>query len=187
MRSTPRARAWAAAMATLLRRQKPIARAGRAWWPGGRKRATPFDTGPSIIASTIATSDPAARPRRSLPTRRCQGPGSRSLRAASREPRRSAGRERERALRPWRAGIRPDRSACPPPLGERPHRVPRSTFLGAPGDVRPENGDRTPGRRRRARAARFLQADEARPAEGGDPRAISHVHFAALSARMVAF
>ena len=35
-RSTPRARAWAAASAALASRQKPIPRSASAWWPGGR-------------------------------------------------------------------------------------------------------------------------------------------------------
>ena len=36
-RSSPsESSAWRAATATLLNRQKPIARVGSAWWPGGR-------------------------------------------------------------------------------------------------------------------------------------------------------
>jgi hypothetical protein len=31
--------AYAAAMATLLKRQKPMPRSGSAWWPGGRTKA----------------------------------------------------------------------------------------------------------------------------------------------------
>src|SRR5437868_1957039 len=48
-------------MATLLSRQNPMARSGRAWWPGGRSaRNAPSPSAP-VSASTAARPAPAAR------------------------------------------------------------------------------------------------------------------------------
>ena len=49
-----------AATATLLNRQKPIARAGSAWWPGGRSPQNPNGASPATSASTSAHAPPAA-------------------------------------------------------------------------------------------------------------------------------
>ncbi len=61
-RSAPCAeRACAAASATLLKKQKPIARATPAWWPGGRSADTPHGSPSRSSASTSATAPPAER------------------------------------------------------------------------------------------------------------------------------
>ena len=54
-------RAAAAAIATLLYKQNPIAWCGSAWWPGGRISASPLEHFPLITAETSSTSEPAAR------------------------------------------------------------------------------------------------------------------------------
>ena len=60
-RSSPCASsAWRAATAMLLNRQKPIARAGSAWWPGGRWALKPIGAAPSSSRSTSSTAPPAA-------------------------------------------------------------------------------------------------------------------------------
>ena len=53
--------AWRAATAALPKKQKPIAREGSAWWPGGRSAEKPVAASPVISASTSATPPPAAR------------------------------------------------------------------------------------------------------------------------------
>ena len=61
-RSAPcSARACAAATATLLKKQNPIARAASAWCPGGRSADTPHGSPSRSKASTIATAPPAER------------------------------------------------------------------------------------------------------------------------------
>ena len=61
-RSTPcAARACAAATATLSKKQKPIACAASAWWPGGRSAEKPHGSPPPSSASTSATAPPAPR------------------------------------------------------------------------------------------------------------------------------
>ncbi len=61
-RSRPRtSSAWRAAIATLLKKQKPIAWSRVAWWPGGRTAQNAFATAPSSTASVAATAAPAAR------------------------------------------------------------------------------------------------------------------------------
>ena len=61
-RSRPRtSSACRAATATLLKKQKPIACARVAWWPGGRTAQNAFSTSPSMTASVAATAAPAAR------------------------------------------------------------------------------------------------------------------------------
>ena len=52
--------AWAAATATLLNRQKPIARELSAWWPGGRRPQKATRSPSDSIASTAPTAPPAA-------------------------------------------------------------------------------------------------------------------------------
>jgi hypothetical protein len=47
--------------ATLSKRQKPIARAGSAWWPGGRPAAKPTLASPASSARAIAQAAPAER------------------------------------------------------------------------------------------------------------------------------
>ncbi len=61
-RSAPWTR-WAtrAAIAALLKKQKPIAWARSAWWPGGRMAAKAFVTLPVITSSTAWTAAPALR------------------------------------------------------------------------------------------------------------------------------
>ena len=54
-------RARRAATAALPKKQNPIARAGSAWWPGGRSAETPACAVPPSSASTSATAPPAAR------------------------------------------------------------------------------------------------------------------------------
>ena len=53
--------ACSAATAALANRQKPIARSGSAWWPGGRSPQKPVGAVPSSSASTRAQAAPAAR------------------------------------------------------------------------------------------------------------------------------
>ena len=61
-RSTPCADcACRAATAALPKKQKPIARAGSAWCPGGRMAEKPVAASPESSASTSATAPPAAR------------------------------------------------------------------------------------------------------------------------------
>ncbi len=54
---------WArrAATATLPKKQKPIACAGSAWWPGGRSADTPARAPSPSSASASAHAPPAAR------------------------------------------------------------------------------------------------------------------------------
>ena len=59
-RSAPRpSSARRAAIATLLNRQKPIARAASAWWPGGRSPQKVTSASPDSSASTARTAPPA--------------------------------------------------------------------------------------------------------------------------------
>ena len=61
-RSQPSAcRACAAATAALLKTQNPIARAGSAWWPGGRPQLNAATPASPATASTAAIAPPAAR------------------------------------------------------------------------------------------------------------------------------
>ena len=84
---SPRSRSAAAVTATLLSRQKPIARSATAWWPGRPHRA---ERGVAVAAlERVDRLEPAAgREQRGLPrrrpTRRCRRRGGR------RPPRRSA-------------------------------------------------------------------------------------------------
>ncbi len=48
-------------MATLLKKQKPMARSRQAWWPGGRTAQNAFSSSPAITASVAASTAPAAR------------------------------------------------------------------------------------------------------------------------------
>src|SRR5690242_6017291 len=50
----------AAATATLLNRQKPMAWVGVAWWPGGRTRHSAFRARLAVTASVASTNAPAA-------------------------------------------------------------------------------------------------------------------------------
>jgi hypothetical protein len=50
-----------AAMATLLKKQKPMACSRQAWWPGGRTAQKAFSSSPAITASVAAMAAPAAR------------------------------------------------------------------------------------------------------------------------------
>ena len=50
-----------APIATLLKMQKPIARDGVAWCPGGRTAQNALRASPLITASVAATTAPAAR------------------------------------------------------------------------------------------------------------------------------
>jgi hypothetical protein len=60
-RSAPSASsACRAATATLLNRQKPIARAGSAWWPGGRSPQNANGASRAASAPAIAQAPPAA-------------------------------------------------------------------------------------------------------------------------------
>lgn len=49
-----------AAIATLLKKQKPSNRDSIAWWPGGRQTAIPFCTSPKRILSTNSMAQPTA-------------------------------------------------------------------------------------------------------------------------------
>eukprot|EP00965_Chrysotila_dentata_P056270 1866745-Pleurochrysis_carterae.AAC.3 len=61
-RLAPRAdRACAAATATELNTQKPIAACASAWWPGGRTTASPLRMSPRITDSVNSSSEPHAR------------------------------------------------------------------------------------------------------------------------------
>ena len=53
--------AWRAAIATLLKKQKPIALSRQAWWPGGRTAQKALSSSPAITASVAAMAAPAAR------------------------------------------------------------------------------------------------------------------------------
>src|SRR3569832_989270 len=68
-RCAPSRRAAWAATAALLIRQKPIAAAGAAWWPGGRTSANALQARPVQTSSTATTAAPAAR------AAACQLPG----------------------------------------------------------------------------------------------------------------
>src|SRR5216683_2813646 len=48
-------------MATLLKRQKPMARSCSAWWPGGRTAQKALSASPPTTASTAAQTAPTAR------------------------------------------------------------------------------------------------------------------------------
>ena len=52
--------AWRAAMAIVLKRQKPIASCISAWCPGGRTTAIPLRTVPLTTLSVSSSTDPAA-------------------------------------------------------------------------------------------------------------------------------
>ncbi len=54
------ARACAAPTATLLKRQKPMARLRSAWWPGGRTAQNAVAHSPRMTRSTAITTAPAA-------------------------------------------------------------------------------------------------------------------------------
>ena len=61
MRSTPSSACSArAAIATLLNRQKPIARPASAWWPGGRTAARPERRRPLATCRARSIAPPAA-------------------------------------------------------------------------------------------------------------------------------
>ena len=60
-RAIPSAWAARAATATEEKRQKPMARSGSAWWPGGRTAQKALSASPAITASTAARTAPAAR------------------------------------------------------------------------------------------------------------------------------
>jgi hypothetical protein len=49
-----------AAITALLKRQKPMAWAGSAWWPGGRMAQKAFFAAPAITLSTPWQAPPAA-------------------------------------------------------------------------------------------------------------------------------
>ena len=53
-------RARAAAIATVLNTQKPIAWCASAWWPGGRTSAIPLRAAPRTTASVSSSTAPAA-------------------------------------------------------------------------------------------------------------------------------
>ena len=55
-----RSSACAAPTATLLHRQKPLAWAGVAWWPGGRTAQNALRHSPRITRSVASTTAPAA-------------------------------------------------------------------------------------------------------------------------------
>ena len=59
-RAPSASRAWRAATATLLMRQKPIPISRLAWWPGGRAALKATSASPPRRASTIAQAPPAA-------------------------------------------------------------------------------------------------------------------------------
>ena len=54
-----RSSAYLAAIATLLKKQKPIARSWQAWWPGGRTAQNALCKSPAITASVAASTAPA--------------------------------------------------------------------------------------------------------------------------------
>ncbi len=56
-----RCSAYKAAIATLLKKQKPMALLRVAWWPGGRTAQKAFSSSPASTASVAATAAPAAR------------------------------------------------------------------------------------------------------------------------------
>ena len=55
-RSPSSACAQRAAIAIELKRQKPIAWSGRAWWPGGRANANPLRVAASIVAPAASSA-----------------------------------------------------------------------------------------------------------------------------------
>ena len=60
-RSAPSSRrASSAAIATLPKRQKPIARSGSAWWPEGRQALSPTSCSPASSARASSQAPPAA-------------------------------------------------------------------------------------------------------------------------------
>ena len=56
-----RSSAYLAAIATLLKKQKPMALSWQAWWPGGRTQQKAFSSSPAITASVAAMAAPAER------------------------------------------------------------------------------------------------------------------------------
>jgi hypothetical protein len=48
-------------MATLLKKQNPMALSRVAWWPGGRTAQKAFSISPAMTASVAAMAAPAAR------------------------------------------------------------------------------------------------------------------------------
>jgi len=56
-----RSKAYLAAMATLLKKQKPMALSRQAWWPGGRMAQKAFSNSPAITASVASKAAPAER------------------------------------------------------------------------------------------------------------------------------
>ncbi len=56
--------AWRAAIAALLKKQKPIAVDFSAWWPGGREATKTLSALPVKTSSTAAMAPPTARQRR---------------------------------------------------------------------------------------------------------------------------
>ena len=123
-RAAPGGRAASAAIAALLSRQKPIARSGSAWWPGGRTSANAFCARPPItsLAPPRPRRRPPAAPRPSCPaTSPCRD------RAATRRA-----RERRQRLAVRRRGEPPrsrrrSRRAAPrcstPAIGRAPRSV----------------------------------------------------------------
>jgi hypothetical protein len=51
--------AWRAAMAALLKKQKPMARLRSAWCPGGRMATKALGARPDMTSSTARTAPPA--------------------------------------------------------------------------------------------------------------------------------
>ena len=181
--------AWRAATATLLNRQKPIARAGSAWWPGGRcALKTPVDASPSSSRRPARTAPPAAcsaavqraraddrvgidlrrrRPRRGLD----RGDVARRVHGGQRLARRprATGRARSRAIaRGERALDRHDAGGLLGMLAgfvlQRRGMLQEHRGGGhRPVPYRPGAADRDPGGRRRRRRGRSLHGALRRP------------------------
>ena len=153
----PRSRSAAAATATLLSRQKPIAWSGSAWWPGGRTAQNAASPSPRSSASTAASPEPAARTAASHDAAEADGVG---VEVAAAPPRRTprAGRGSRRVhpleLGPGRAA----RRKLPRPRRRgRPRAGPSSTACSRagrsgwprPGSCSANAGRSRPGARRR--------------------------------------
>ena len=105
-----RSSAYLAAMATLLKKQKPMALSRQAWCPGGRTAQKAFSSSPASTASVASSAAPAATKAASqvwaliiVSGSRlvCVGPpAAMSSRSASPKPRKAA-----TCMRPWASSI----------------------------------------------------------------------------------
>ncbi len=136
-----RARAASAATATLLKRQKPIARSGVAWCPGGRTRQKAFSARPASTSVTASTAAPAASSAASVRARAHRRVG---VELAGAAPQRVDAVEEGLLVHPEQLGAASPRAA--PPASARAGRP--SAALRWPPAAPGARGGRRPGRAR---------------------------------------